>query len=342
MPVLNPHTLTHCKSAIYPPQIHLLCCTDSRYAAYCVVTVTSALENNREEPLSIHILTDGISKQDTIRFKRLEEKYRAEINITTIPPGIIRRIPPSNGKWAQSIYFRLFAADLLPENVTRIIYLDSDVIINCNLRPLWDTEMHGLPCAAVRDVNCCADEALTGLLSPLKALPQSSRYFNSGVMLMDIGQIRHRHINDMMLSLAVEHGSRLAYPDQDILNIAFHGRWQPLACEWNLMPWALVPVSADLSDDERQAVGQIASGASRGIIHYYAPYHPWDCRRLIFHPLEYIWERYRKLSPWRNHIRRSLSPDFMTRFHRRKLQMCWRLKIRTTYDSLWMKIPKRS
>lgn len=307
------------------------------------MTVASVFESNRDADITVHILTDGISDKDKKRFKKLAEQYNSEIHITTIPDHMLGSIPAKQGKWPRSICFRLFAPDLLSEEISRLIYLDCDVIVNTDLRPLWETDMDGYTCAAVNDADRCTDSALTGMLSPLKSLPHSHRYFNSGVMVMDLQEMRRSRIHSSMLRLILDYGAMLPYPDQDALNIVLSGRWKRLPCYWNLMPGALVrSIYPTLAEDEQRTIKELTSGSPRGIIHYYGPYHPWDETSLIFHPMEYLWESCRRISPWRNAICRRHSTSILTRLHRQRLRLCWRHRIPTVYDLTWIDIPKRS
>lgn len=254
---LHIRTNTLSTSCLPPPHIssiHILCSTDTNYAAYCGVMLTSVLESNPRNRFVIHILTDGLS-----------------------------------------------------------------------------------------DADRCTDSALTGILSPLKSLPHSHRYFNSGVMVMDLQEMRRSRIQRSMLRLILDYGAMLPYPDQDSLNIVLSGRWKRLPCYWNLMPGALVrSIYPTLDEDEQRTVKELTSGSPRGIIHYYGPYHPWDETTLIFHPMEYLWESCRRISPWRNAICRRHSTSVLTRLHRQRLRLCWRHRIPTVYDLTWIDIPKRS
>ena len=46
-------------------------------------------------------------------------------------------------------YYRLKLPDLLPGELSRILYLDCDMIVTGKLRPLWETDISGMAVAAV-------------------------------------------------------------------------------------------------------------------------------------------------------------------------------------------------
>lgn len=110
--------------------IHILLCTDSRYAHHCGVTATSALENAGGLPVEIHIFTDSLTAEDTLRFKSLERKYDCHINIKVISGQCVDRLPKNIKRWPPSSFMRLLAAELLPADIHRVIYLDCDTAVD--------------------------------------------------------------------------------------------------------------------------------------------------------------------------------------------------------------------
>ena len=41
------------------------------------------------------------------------------------------------------MYYRLLAAQFLPDHLHRILYLDPDILVINSLRPLWETDLKG-------------------------------------------------------------------------------------------------------------------------------------------------------------------------------------------------------
>ena len=54
--------------------IHVACNIDSNYVKHCAVTLVSLFENNKE-PVSVHILANGLTDEEQKILIHLAEKY---------------------------------------------------------------------------------------------------------------------------------------------------------------------------------------------------------------------------------------------------------------------------
>ena len=234
----TPHQNLHIERQLFTlphiSSIHILCSTDKNYAAYCGVMLTSVLESNPRNRFVIHILTDGLSEEDTLRFHQLSARYGCIIDIHTLTPQHLSGLPERIGKWPRSICFRLFAPDILPPEVTRVIYLDCDIIVDTDLAPLWQTDLTGMACGAVTEEEGHNSDLMLGVLNVVHNLDPGRRYFNSGVMVMDFAMIRAAGLHHKALELIRRKGSSLSCPDQDALNIVMRHQWKELSLRWNV------------------------------------------------------------------------------------------------------------
>ena len=96
---------------------------------------------------------------------------------------------------------RLLAPHLqLPD---KIIYLDTDTIINNDIKELWDIDINGYEAGVVRDIM-------------FKNFVGFFNYFNAGMMLLNLKEIRKSGAFDKASNLCVT--KKLAFADQDALN----------------------------------------------------------------------------------------------------------------------------
>ncbi len=337
---LHIRTNTLSTSCLPPPHIssiHIVCSTDTNYAAYCGVMLTSVLESNPRNRFVIHILTDGLSDEDTLRFHQLSARYGCIIDIHTLTPQHLSGLPERIGKWARSICFRLFAPDILPPEVTRVIYLDCDIIVDTDLAPLWQTDLTGMACGAVTEEEGLNSDLMLGVLNVVHNLDPGRRYFNSGVMLMDFDMIRASGLHHKALDLIRRKGSSLSCPDQDALNIVMRHQWKELSLRWNVQSrFFLKNYFKLLRDEDRELMLAIASRRLRGIIHFTGTTHPWDKDSLQFHPFWYKWDRHLRRSPWRKNCRITHAPTLRSRIAINKLKFMRRFGIPSTYDLIWI------
>lgn len=78
------------------------------------------------------------------------------------------------------VYGRLFVEKFLPDNVDRILYLDTDICVYNDIDSLYSVNIDGFYCAACRDISI-------ELFAKHELVKRNvNKYFNSGVLLMNI------------------------------------------------------------------------------------------------------------------------------------------------------------
>jgi len=98
-------------------------------------------------------------------------------------------------------------------------------------------------------------------------------YFNSGVLLMDLGQWREAGYGEALLKLIAANSYR--HHDQDALNKLFLHNWQVLPLRWNMIP----PVSylfAKILKSKKYRVMAIEANKNPAIIHFAGRTKPWE------------------------------------------------------------------
>jgi lipopolysaccharide biosynthesis glycosyltransferase len=120
---------------------------------------------------------------------------------------------------------------MIPD-ATRLIYLDSDVLVRADLGPLW-REPTELAVAAVRDLKC--PTFATGLPHAIAALgvAPETPYYNSGVLLLNLDAWRRENLTQRATGYIHDHGTTIKFADQDPLNAVTAGRVHELDPVWN-------------------------------------------------------------------------------------------------------------
>lgn len=134
--------------------ISILCATDEKYVPWCGIMLTSVFENNMDCIIDVYILVDSpMSKSVQKRFARMGNKYRSHIHWIIVNDEILKKFSIKGmDYWSIATYYRLFAAELLPETVHRILYLDCDIIVDGSIRPLWNIDMESSAVGGVCDI----------------------------------------------------------------------------------------------------------------------------------------------------------------------------------------------
>ena len=126
---------------------------------------------------------------------------------------------PVSTQYPREMYYRLLAAQLLPDSLHRVLYLDPDILVINSLRPLWETDLKGNLFAAAAHTG---KTELANNINQLR-LGTNHNYYNSGVLLIDLERARKEILAEELFSYVKEHAKELLLPDQDVLN-AMYGR----------------------------------------------------------------------------------------------------------------------
>ncbi len=156
-------------------------------------------------------------------------------------------------------FMRLLLADLLP--VDKVVYLDSDLLIKLDIKSLFEIGLNGhvIGASGVGNVEWALERPF--FLS-IGRKPDE-KYFNSGVLLMDLKQWRLDGVGKLCLSFADKHPDQLLTADQTVLNSIFsQNNFLELDEKFNR---ALYPDSRKIDLDK-----------SNAIYHFVGSPKPWD------------------------------------------------------------------
>jgi lipopolysaccharide biosynthesis glycosyltransferase len=135
-----------------------------------------------------------------------------------------------------TLYYRLFLAEVLPESVDRVLFVDADILVEGDLAELWNSPFDGHTLQAVPDAygRLMHVPPLSQIdFSEDIAFTDSSAYFNAGILLVDLVRWRQENVGGRAAAFLWKYRGQLASRDQDALNCALAGRWKPLPLTWN-------------------------------------------------------------------------------------------------------------
>lgn len=206
---------------------HVGCSTDDNYIHHASVMICSLLENNKENDICIHLLHDVLSDANKDFLTALAGRYGAELIFHKVDASRLQGVKfRKHRPLTMAAYYRLLLSSVLPD-VDKVLYLDVDTAVLCDIKPLFDLEIDGYALAAVKDVVPCFDDHRSAL-----SLPYSSDYFCSAVMLVNLKYWRDNDAEDRLIEFAKR--DRIVYcHDQDALNYVFKGKWFQLPPKWN-------------------------------------------------------------------------------------------------------------
>lgn len=263
------------------------------FIPYAYTMLTSLFENNTTRKIRVFILFGNIPDSSLLVFENLEKKYNQEIQCIQIPLDWFPDSLPRNEEWTVEIYFRLTLQDILPESIDRVLYLDTDTIINKSLDDLYDLDFQGKSIITCKDMSV----AKVGLLPKQETLfarhiaNGDFSYFNVGVLLLNIDKIRKGKNFDYYMEQILQRLSYIFAPEQDLLNDLFYG-------DVLYVDETKYDLFAKLAHSQGKGYDWVKENTT--IIHY-AGRKPWSPDTLRY-DTEKIWWEYAKLTPFYNSL----------------------------------------
>lgn len=272
----------------------ILTCTDKKFVIPTGVMIYSVCKNNQSETLNFHVIIDNSVTEDlkneileeTSRFSNVSLVFH-KIDISNIRASLVVK----NSAFPVSIYYRLLMTELLPEDIDKILYLDSDIVVCHNLRELWLFNIQDRPLAAV------INQSDGGKSYKRLGLPSDKDYFNSGVMLVNLKYWRNNQCSKKLINYVQENPKVLVFPDQDALNYVFQDSKLLLPIKYNVQEKFF---RANLSSFNKKFEKEISSAIYDPYILHYTGAKPWFTK--CSHPLKSIYYQYKNETHWKNNM----------------------------------------
>ena len=265
--------------------IHIAACCDDNYAPYAGVMMLSALEATPDTPIHFHLVSCGISAQNLERLKATVHQGGGTLSAHEPDSDLYQGLPTH--RYGPAVYQRINLPATIPGSVSRVLYLDSDILVLGNLKELWDRSLEGQPVGAVENFSptACRDIGV-----------DRQSYFNSGVLLMDLAIWRQEALHRTVTEYARDHADSLQFVDQCSLNAVLQGRWVRLPAKWNQQA-DVYSVMARHADGCSYTVDELYEAfVAPGIVHFIGKKKPWKI--YCFHPFRAAYRRVLARTPW--------------------------------------------
>lgn len=251
--------------------INVVLCSDDNYAQHIAVVIVSIMVRTKEK-VCFYVINDNISKNKIEKIKNTAVAFKAEIKFVSVPEDKFSNVYLS-GHVSKAAYFRLALADILPNDIEKVIYLDIDLLVFDDIKKLWHIDLEKFPLAAVPDYGIMASERLCKQKQQVIGLPVGEKYFNSGVLIVNLKEWQKENYTKKILEII--NNNKFPHHDQDALNKLFIHKWKELELRWNVIPpvfylFNKVMFNKKLRNNALDAKANIA------ILHYAGSYKPWQ------------------------------------------------------------------
>lgn len=282
-------------------EAHIVYASDDKFAEILGVSMVSLFENSMDIDISLYILDSGITAANKEKLEAVCKSYMRKspiwIEAKDISKELSMEVAVDRGSLSQ--YARLFLSGCLPEGLSRVLYLDCDILINHSIRELWNLDLHGKTIAALMD-------AFSKAYRRNIDLNPDDIMFNSGVMLLDLDKWRRDNVEKKLISFITRKNGRIQQGDQGALNAVLSHDTYCFEPKMNA-----VTIYFDFTYDElltyrkpprfytREQIEETVKDPY--VIHFttsFASYRPWveGCH----HRYVGEWLKYKRLSPWKD------------------------------------------
>jgi lipopolysaccharide biosynthesis glycosyltransferase len=267
--------------------LNVLYQASNAYAPFMGVSILSLLKNNSAPNIAInvYVINDGITPENIVKIEQIVRK--AGQHITFLDLSFARKLLEQHQvhlwRGSHATYLKLFAFESLPDEIARILYIDSDTIVTGDVTCLMDIDMRG-NCIAMTQTNIMF---FREILRFGAGHPQAIPFFNGAVILVDLDKWKRENVSKTFIT-RMEKGA-FVVSDEDFLNVMFHNRILRLHQKFQSYP-PLVVSTQELKEAEADPRIRhcLKFGGER----------PWD--KGATHLFTPLYDEYLAASPWKD------------------------------------------
>ena len=260
---------------------HIVFGIDDDFIRPLGILMTSIILNNPKEKIAFHIITKFINKQHQQQLENFSKKNNVYLSIYTINKQYFYNMPTTS-YISQAMYNRFLIPFLLKNITDKALYLDADIICLNSLKKLKSIDINNNIIAAVNESNPSVVKSQT-----IKLNLKSKRYFNSGMLYININNWIKNSINDKLIK-AVQKYTDLSFPDQDLLNIVLENDCIYIDKKYNY--------TFDVRYKSNRYIYTIPDDTV--FLHYVGRFKPWQ--EWCMHPLREKFRTIAKQSLWKD------------------------------------------
>ena len=253
-------------------EIPIFFAVDDGYIPFLAVAIQSMVDNASDDnKYLIKVLYTNISVENQQKILKYE---RSNVDIEFVDLNYyIKKIQDklyTRDYYSKTTYFRLFIPNLYPQ-YSKVLYLDSDIVILDDIAKLYNTDMGDNLVAAAPDDVIQFNKVFQEYAELVVGVADYRKYFNAGILVMNLDELRKFKFQEKFIYLLDKIRFSVAQ-DQDYLNRLCKGRVKFFDRVWNRMPMPDPKIKA--SDVK--------------LVHYNLAFKPWHFEDILYK--EFFWK----------------------------------------------------
>lgn len=205
--------------------MNILISFDRNYIQPANTMLESLFITNPGVEFTIYAFCEGVSDKEMKQLQQKCKRRHSEFRVIEVPSDVFSNAP-SVRYYSKAMYYRLLAAELLPESVQRILYIDPDTLILNPIQSIYETQFDNYLFAAA---SHNMENGISEYVNKIRLNNyETNGYFNSGVLLMNLDQMRNEMKPSDIYAYIERNKQGLILPDQDVLNGLYGHRILPV------------------------------------------------------------------------------------------------------------------
>lgn len=266
---------------------------DEMYIPQTGISILSLLENNKEiDHINIYFIEKEVSNISINLLEELVKSYGRKLIVISFNELCIDLKINNLGRHIETVYAKLFFSSIL--EINKIIYIDSDTIINESLIDFWNTDLSDFLLGGVSTFTIEAKKQLN--------LNKSDCFINDGVVILNIEEFRKQNIQQKFIDCIADFNGNPPVLSEGVINKVCKGKIKILHPKYNLMS-GLISFKPNyfLELENFYSLQDIQDAVkSPVIIHYLSAFYnrPWDIN--CTHPFKERYIYYKSISFWKD------------------------------------------
>lgn len=253
-------------------EIPIFFAVDDGYIPFLAVAIQSMVDNASDDnKYLIKVLYTNISVENQQKILKYE---RSNVDIEFVDLNYyIKKVQDklyTRDYYSKTTYFRLFIPNLYPQ-YSKVLYLDSDIVILDDIAKLYNIDMGDNLVAAAQDDVIQFNRVFQEYAELVVGVADYRKYFNAGILVMNLDELRKFKFQEKFIYLLDKIRFSVAQ-DQDYLNRLCKGRVKFFDRVWNRMPMPDPKIKA--SDVK--------------LVHYNLAFKPWHFEDILYK--EFFWK----------------------------------------------------
>ena len=204
----------------YDQQRFIGCSTDSAYVDMTCAMLASLARHGEMAHAIVLIASFSLRQDEQLMLRESAGPAGATMRFVTVQTGSDLIVALPSFDFPKPLLGRLILPRIIEATASRLLLLDSDMIVNGSLGPLLDIDMGGRALAAVGDRFVMKHY-------------QQERYFNAGMMLLDLDRFNARDLGGEAMRWLAHQSVKPDFLDQDALNTVVGNDWIDVDRRWN-------------------------------------------------------------------------------------------------------------